>query len=219
MMNIILLAAPAAGKGTLSELLQKEYHLAHISTGDLLREAATLEDELGKKIKDILASGKLVSDEIVYDLLMRRLAEPDCQNGFILDGFPRNVEQAKKYDEILDKLHLSLGYVFLLDVDKTVLESRITGRRLCSKCGAIYNVNVAESKPKKDGICDRCGGTLYQRDDDNSKSFQVRYDTYLEKTSPLIDFYQQRNLLYRIDAGKDKVYTFEQAKQILDKEK
>lgn len=217
MMNIILLAAPAAGKGTLSELLQKKYHIAHISTGDLLREAASLEDELGKKIKDILASGKLVSDEIVYDLLLRRLAQPDCQNGFILDGFPRNVEQAKEYDEILNKLHLSLDYVFLLDVDKNVLESRITGRRLCSKCGAIYNIHVADVKPKHDGICDRCGGALYQRDDDNSESFKVRYETYLEKTSPLIDFYQKRNLLYKIDATKDKNHTFEQVEKILEK--
>lgn len=217
MMNIILLAAPAAGKGTLSELLQKKYHIAHISTGDLLREAASSEDELGKKIKDILASGKLVSDEIVYDLLLRRLAQPDCQNGFILDGFPRNVEQAKEYDEILNKLHLSLDYVFLLDVDKNVLESRITGRRLCSKCGAIYNVYVADVKPKHDGICDRCGGPLYQRDDDNSESFKVRYETYLEKTSPLIDFYQKRNLLYKIDATKDKNHTFEQVESILEK--
>ena len=217
MMNIILLAAPAAGKGTLSELLQKKYHIAHISTGDLLREAASTKDELGKKIKDILASGKLVSDEIVYDLLLHRLSQPDCQNGFILDGFPRNVEQAKEYDEILNKLHLSLDYVFLLDVEKSILESRITGRRLCSQCGAIYNVYIDDVKPKQDGVCDRCGGHLYQRDDDNAKSFEVRYDTYLEKTSPLIDFYKKRNILYKIDASKDKNHTFNEVKEILEK--
>lgn len=217
MTNIILLAAPAAGKGILSELLKKHYNLVHISTGDLLRNASKNDDEHGISLRKILASGELVSDEIVYNLLEHRLSMSDCQKGFILDGFPRNVEQAEKYDKILNKLNLKLGYVFLLDVDKKILETRITSRRLCKDCGAIFNINIDSAKPIKNGICDNCGSELYQRSDDNTESFKVRYDTYINKTQPLVEFYENKKILYKIDGSKDKEYTFEQVKSILEK--
>ncbi len=217
-MNVILLAPPAAGKGTQAEILKNAYHLAHISTGDLLREATKQEDELGKQIRETIAQGKFVSDDIMYEILKRRLETLNPNEGFILDGFPRNVEQAEEYEHILEDLGLKLGYVFYLEAPKELLEQRITGRRLCKDCGAIYNVNIDEAKPKIIGICNKCGGHLYQREDDNPTSFKTRYETYLEKTQPLIDYYQQKGNLYTIDASHDKEYTFQKIKTILDRE-
>ena len=216
MKNIILLAAPAAGKGTLASILKDAYKLPHISTGDLLRDASKEDSPIGKEISEILASGNLVSNEIVYKLLERKLASDECANGFILDGFPRTVEQAIEYENILNKLNYDLGKVILLDVEKDILKDRIVGRRLCKDCGAIYNVNIDSSKPKKDNVCDLCGGSLYQRSDDNSESFENRYQTYIEKTQPLIDYYKEKNILYTVDGSKDKDYTFNQVKSILE---
>lgn len=218
MRNLILLAPPAAGKGTQSDLLEKRYHLVHISTGDLLREAEKKEDELGKYIKETIAKGEFISDDIIYEMLENRINSPDCKNGFILDGFPRNMEQAIHYEEILKKLNISLGYVFQLDAPYDILEERMIGRRLCKNCGSVYNVNIEESKPKVENVCDKCGGVLYQRTDDNESSFKVRYDTYMEKTKPLIDYYKEKGNLYVIDSSKSKEEAFDQMKKILDRE-
>ena len=217
MKNIMFIAPPAAGKGTASEKLKGKYNYAHISTGDLLRDAVKKGDDLGKKIKEMQDQGLLVTDEIVYELLERRLQESDCANGYILDGFPRNLEQAKKYDEILEKLNKDLGYVFLLNVPYDILMKRIVGRRLCSKCGKIYQVLLdGEMKPKKDGICDICGGDLYQRSDDNEEAFETRYKTYLEKTAPLIDFYKNKRVLVEID-GVDANQTLSNIEDVINK--
>lgn len=218
MRNLILLAPPAAGKGTQSDLLENRYHLVHISTGDLLREAEKKEDELGKYIKETIAKGEFISDDIIYEMLENRINSPDCKNGFILDGFPRNMEQAIHYEEILKKLNISLGYVFQLDAPYDILEERMIGRRLCKNCGSVYNVNIEESKPKVENVCDKCGGVLYQRTDDNESSFKVRYDTYMEKTKPLIDYYKEKGNLYVIDSSKSKEEAFDQMKKILDRE-
>lgn len=215
MKNIILLAAPAAGKGTLASVLKDAYKIPHISTGDLLREASKEESPIGKEIREILAKGNLVNNDIVYELLERKLKSDECANGFILDGFPRTVEQAIEYENILNKLNYDLGKVILLEVEKDILKDRIVGRRLCKDCGAIYN--IVSHKPKKEDVCDLCGGSLYQRSDDNEESFENRYQTFIDKTQPLIDYYKEKNILYTVDGSKDKDYTFEQVKSILDK--
>lgn len=217
-MNIILLAPPAAGKGTQAEMLKDIYHITHISTGDLLREAGEKNDDLGRTIKETIARGEFISDDLMYEVLINRMSSPDCQNGFILDGFPRNIEQAREYENILKKLGLKLEYVFLLNVDKDILEKRITGRRLCRQCGAIYNINMEESMPTVEGRCDKCFGRLYQRDDDNLNAFETRYETYLKKTKPLIDYYKEKNVLYEIDGSIDKETTLAQIKLLLDRE-
>ena len=204
MKNIIFIAPPAAGKGTQSTILEKKYNLPHVSTGDILREEAKKDTELGRYIAEVLSSGGLVKDEITYTLLQSRLSMDDCKNGYILDGFPRNIEQAYKYDEILKKLNQELGYVIKLDIDEETLEKRITGRRICETCKTVYNINSLEEKPKEESICDKCGGRLYQRNDDNITSFKNRYKVYVEKTKPLLDYYKEKGILYVIN-GNDSV--------------
>lgn len=202
MKNIILISAPAAGKGTLSNLLVEKYGYVHISTGDLLREEASTASELGKKISEILKTGELVSDEIVLELLKNRLSKKDIENGYILDGFPRTLEQAIKYDEILKELNKDLGLVALLNTDYSILKKRITGRVICKDCGSIYNTLTGVNTPKVENKCDICGGSLYKRIDDNEESFEVRYQTYLEKTEPIIEYYQNKNKLYFINSSE-----------------
>lgn len=215
MRNLILLAAPGAGKGTLAKELKEKYNYVHISTGDLLRERVLKDDELGREIANMQKEGLLVTDEIVYKLLEDRLMEDDCKKGYILDGFPRNVKQAEKYDEIVKKINGDLGIVIVLDIAKEELASRITGRRLCKKCGAIYNMNNPKLTPKVEGTCDKCGGELYQRSDDNLESLETRYNTYVEKTQPLIDFYSAKGNLYTVDSNKGSEHTFEQVTELL----
>ena len=198
MKNIIFIAPPAAGKGTMSEILEKKYGYKHISTGDILRSMAKVEDDFGKELGAMLESGNLVPDEIVYEALKRRLLMNDLDNGFILDGFPRNIEQAREYDKILKDINKDLGVVIYLDTPRDVLEKRIVGRRLCKECGATYNVLTGVNTPKVDGICDKCGNELYQRNDDNLESFNTRYETFLKKTYPLLDYYEKENVLYRV---------------------
>lgn len=200
MKNIILIAAPAAGKGTLSSLLVEKYNYAHISTGDLLRDASREESELGRKISNMLKNGELVTDEIVFELLRNRLNKEDTLNGYILDGFPRTMEQAIKYDEILKELNKDLGLVVVLNTEYETLKKRIVGRVLCSSCGSIYNTLTGVNTPKIENICDKCGGDLYKRSDDNEESFKNRYETYIEKTKPLIDYYQEKGNLYFINS-------------------
>lgn len=198
MKNIILIAAPAAGKGTLSELLVEKYGYIHISTGDLLREASKEKSELGEKIATMLKNGELVSDEIVFKLLENKLKVVD--KPYILDGFPRTINQAYKYDELITKLNKSLGIVVVLNCDYDILKNRIVGRWLCKECGSIYNTLTGVNTPKEENICDKCGGELYKRSDDNEESFKTRYETYLEKTKPLIDFYQEKGNLHYVNS-------------------
>ncbi len=204
MKNIMFIAPPAAGKGTQAELVVKKYKIPHISTGDILREISKDDSEMGEYVRETLASGKLVKDEITYQLIEDRLKKDDCKNGYIIDGFPRNIDQAYEYDKILEKLGYDIGNVILLDIDKKTLEKRITGRRLCENCNAIYNINDKNNTPKVESVCDHCGGKLYQRSDDNLESFQTRYETYQEKTEPIIEHYKQKGVLKVID-GNDTV--------------
>ena len=209
-MNIILLAPPAAGKGTQSELLEKNYNLNHISTGDLLRSASSEDSDFGKELKSIMESGKLVSDDIVLEVLKRYLDNTDNAN-VLLDGFPRNIYQAEKLEEIMN-----IDYVFLLDVPKETLLNRITGRRLCKSCGNIYNVNIEPLKPKNELICDNCGSELVHRADDNAETFETRYNEYKNQTEPLVEFYKNKNVLYEIGATGTVEETFNNIKKIID---
>lgn len=207
--NIIFLAPPASGKGTQAELLKEKYGMLHISTGDLLREASSMDNEFGRNLKEILKSGILVSDDIVTQLLRDKI-NSISDVGFILDGFPRNISQANQLDDILGKIQKSIDYVIYLDVPKEELERRITGRRICKSCGKIYNIyqdNIS--------LC-TCGGELYQRSDDNYDSFIVRYDEYLDKTQPLIDYYEHQNKLFRVDGCRKVNEIFNQISQILE---
>lgn len=200
MRNIILIAAPAAGKGTLSEMLVERHGYVHISTGDLLRSASTSNTELGKKISEMLSRGELVTDNIVFQLLEDRLKQDDIKNGFILDGFPRTIEQAKEYGEIASRLNIDLGVVIVLESNYETLKKRIVGRMLCKTCGSVYNTLTGVNTPKLENVCDKCGGSLYKRSDDNEESFKTRYDTYLEKTKPLIEFYQNMGILHFVNS-------------------
>ena len=211
-MNIILIAPPAGGKGTQSELICSKYNIAHISTGDLLRkEVANGNTEL----KSIMDAGMLVKDEIIFDLIRKYISSPECANGYLLDGFPRNVSQAIEYDKILEELGKDIGYVIELDIDKDLAAKRISGRRSCPKCGATYNIYFDGMKPNKEGICNNCGESLTQRDDDNEETYITRYNTYLEKTSPLIDYYKNKGVLYTVDANGTVEETFENIEEIL----
>ena len=196
MKNIIFIAPPAAGKGTMSDILMEKFGYEHISTGDILRGMASKNDEFGKKLSDLLSQGVLVPDDIVYEAVKRKLSE--MNNVFILDGFPRNIEQAKEYDKILVEIEKDLGVVIYLDTPREILEKRIVGRRLCTECGSTYNVLTGVNTPKKDNKCDKCDGDLYQREDDNIESFNTRYNTFIEKTYPLLEYYEKKNVLYRV---------------------
>lgn len=215
-MNIILLAPPAAGKGTQSEILKKEYNLNHISTGDLLREASKEESDFGRNLKTIMGSGNLVSDDIVLEVLTKYLLRTDNSN-LLLDGFPRNIYQAEKLDEILKDKNQEINYVFLLNVGKDNLLNRIIGRRQCKGCGAIYNVNTDSLKPRIDSICDKCGSSLITRKDDNADTFEIRYQEYLNQTEPLISYYREKGILFEIDSSINKDNTFMQIQSILGK--
>ena len=204
MKNIMFIAPPAAGKGTQAELVTKKYNIPHISTGDILREISKEDSEIGSYVYETLASGKLVKDEITYKLIEERLNKDDCKNGYIIDGFPRNLDQAIEYDKILANLGYEIGNVIYLDISEKTLEKRITGRRLCEQCNAIYNINDENSSPKVESVCDKCGGKLYQRNDDNLEAFQTRYQMYLEKTAPIIEHYKKQNVLHVIN-GEDTV--------------
>lgn len=215
MRNIVLIAPPAAGKGTVAKSLCEKYGYVHISTGDILRDMAKDGSDFGKNLASLLQSGNLIPDDIVYEAVEKRLAMPDLKNGYILDGFPRNLEQAIKYDEILKNINGDLGIVIELKTDKEILEKRITGRYICNDCGETHNTLTGVNTPKVSGVCNQCGGELIQRKDDNYESFQVRYQTYLDKTFPLIKYYRDKDVLYSVDSNLPEE-TFKEIEAILN---
>lgn len=215
MKNIILIAAPAAGKGTEAVKLKEEFNIPHISTGDLLRASASKGDELGKQIDELIKNGQFVSDEIVLELLKRRITEKDCENGYILDGFPRNIEQAKAYDKILEELNKDIGIVIVLDIDKEIAKSRISGRYSCKNCGKVYNLNNLELKPINEGLCDICNIELTRRKDDDPEVYEERYNTYLKQTEPLIDYYNVKGIVKHVNSGISADNTHNQVIRIL----
>ena len=214
MQDIILIAPPAAGKGTQAKLLSSKYQIPHISTGDLLRAAT---GELGDIVKKTMESGALVSDDLVLKLLEERISKEDCQNGVILDGFPRNVSQAESYIKLLEKLNRPLGYVIYLDASKEVMQKRIVGRLSCPTCGAVYNDQIDDNKPKKFGTCDICNGPLTKRSDDNLETFEKRYQTYMNETYPLLDYFRSKGKLFTVGSGISKERTLSEIEKIINR--
>ena len=217
MKNIMFIAPPAAGKGTQAEWITEKYNIPHISTGDILRDIAKEDSEIGNYVAETMASGKLVKDEITYQLIEDRLSKDDCKDGFIIDGFPRNLDQAKEYDKILANLGYEVGNVILLNINEKTLEKRITGRRICEDCRTIFNINDPAKAPQVDSVCDKCGGKLYQRQDDNLEAFQTRYSMYQEKTEPIIEHYRKQNVLHEIDSNHEFDEVFRQIDEIISK--
>lgn len=199
-MQIILLGAPGAGKGTQAQHLAERCHIPHISTGELLRAAVESQSDLGRAVQATMQAGKLVSDEIVLGMIRERLAETDAQGGFILDGFPRNLSQARALDELLARLQKPVDLVLVLEVDRAELVRRLAGRRTCKRCERTFNVFTSPPAPGE--ICPESGGPheLYQRPDDKEDTVKERLKVYEEKTRPLVDFYATRGILRRIDA-------------------
>ena len=214
-MNIIFVAPPAAGKGTQSNLLVEKYGLAHISTGDLLREESNSGSVLGNQLKVELTTGKLISDEIVINLLKNRLMKDDIKNGFILDGYPRSLEQARLLEGILNELNMKIDHVLYLDMDKELAMHRALGRLTCPNCGKGYNKYEEVMKPKVDGKCDDCHVDLESRSDDNEETFNTRFDTYINNTQPLLDYYKERDLLTVIDNSGTPEDTFNKIKEVI----
>lgn len=213
MKRIILLAAPAAGKGTQAKLICEKYNLEHISTGDLLRDCLKKDDDFSKKIKNIMESGKLVDDKIILELLNRKLSEID---GYVLDGFPRTIEQAENYDKLLSESSKLLTHVLYLNVDEEIAKKRIVGRLSCPKCGQVYNSLINENKPKIANICDNCSTELTKRKDDTEEVFDERLKVYNDSTKKLIDYYKNKNVLYEIDSNLSTDDVFKQIEKILD---
>lgn len=205
-MHILLMGPPGAGKGTQAARLVEEFKIPHISTGDMFRAAVKEGTELGKQAKTCMDAGKLVPDEVTIGIVKERLAKADCEKGFILDGFPRTVEQAVALDKILSELGLKLNCALNVAVPASELIRRAVGRRICKKCGVTYHVEFKPSK--KDGICDVCGGDLYQRADDSEATMKNRLSVYEEQTKPLISYYEKEELYKEVDGSQsmDKVF-------------
>jgi len=208
-MNLIFLGAPGAGKGTLATLLSKEYGIPQISTGDLFRAAVKEGSELGKQVQGIMEKGELVPDSLTVELVKERLAKPDAQEGYILDGFPRTVAQADALAEFQ-----KIDAVINFSISDELVIRRLSGRRVCRSCGAIYHIE--NMPPKVEGKCDRCGGELYIRDDDKIDSIKNRLRVYKDQTEPLIAYYRDKGLLREIDSSETPEHSREQIKSILE---
>ncbi|MBN2454673.1 adenylate kinase [Candidatus Woesearchaeota archaeon] len=193
-MNIVLLGAPGVGKGTCAEVLAKKHSIPHISSGDIFREAVAGESELGKKVKQYLDRGELVPDELTVEVIRQRLEKDDCKKGFLLDGFPRTIAQAESL-----KKFSKIDHILNFTAVKKLIVERLSGRRTCRKCGAIYHIKYFP--PKLEGVCDKCGGELYQRSDEAPDVVMKRLAVYEEQTKPLIDYYRNEGTLTDIDAN------------------
>lgn len=215
MKNIIFLAPPAAGKGTQSKLLCDNYNFEHISTGDLLRAEVAKQTTIGKDIDAKMKSGLLIEDNIIFNLLIDKLNNEKNTEGYILDGFPRNIKQAEKYDEILKENNQKIDYVFYLYLSKEEAVKRITGRLFCPKCGSVYNEFSLDCAPAVKDICDKCNTTLIKRADDNVETINQRYDIYMNETKPLIDFYKNKSILYELDSSLDVTEIYNQIIEII----
>ena len=200
--RVVLLGPPGAGKGTQAKLLQERFKACQVSTGDILRKAVAEQTPLGKQAAQYIKQGALVPDPLIVNLVAERLQDKDCEKGFILDGFPRTISQAESLDEILTRMGLTLDRVLSVQVPHSVIVQRLAGRRTCKGCGALYHLTL--DPPDKEGVCDRCGGELYQRDDDREETITARLKVYETQTAPLMNYYRERGLLRDID-GVGKV--------------
>ena len=195
--RIVLLGPPGAGKGTQAKLLQDKYSACQVSTGDILRSAVRDQTPIGKEASEYINRGALVPDDVIVKLVAERLKAKDCDNGFILDGFPRTINQAKSLQEILNARGLTLDRVLSIEVPQKLIVERLAGRRTCKDCGGLYH--TAFDPPKTKGVCERCGGELYQREDDREETIKARLITYDQQTAPLIDYYRERGMLSNVD--------------------
>ncbi|WAA12414.1 adenylate kinase [Fervidibacillus halotolerans] len=212
-MNLILMGLPGAGKGTQAEKIVEMYHIPHISTGDMFRQAIQEKTELGLKAKSYMDKGELVPDEVTVGIVRERLSKDDCKNGFLLDGFPRTIPQAEALEQILTDLNKQIDSCIHIDVDQEVLMERLTGRRICKSCGATYH--LVFNPPKQSGVCDKCGGELYQRADDNAETVQNRLEVNRKQIQPLLDFYAQKGRLQTVNGKQDIDQVFSDIEKIL----
>ncbi|WP_078543126.1 adenylate kinase [Litchfieldia alkalitelluris] len=212
-MNIVLMGLPGAGKGTQAERIVEDFNIPHISTGDMFRAAMKEETELGLKAKSYMDKGELVPDEVTIGIVRERLSKEDCKNGFLLDGFPRTVPQAEALEVILSDLNRNIDHVINIYVDQDILMERLTGRRICKSCGATYH--LVFNPPATDGVCDKCGGELYQRADDNEETVGTRLEVNLKQSEPLLSFYESKGYLRNIDGQQDISKVYEDIEQLL----
>lgn len=212
-MKIIMLGAPGAGKGTQAKQIAGKYNIPHISTGDIFRANIKNNTELGQKAKTYMDQGLLVPDELTCDLVVDRIQQDDCVNGFVLDGFPRTIPQAEALENALAKLNESMDFAIDVDVPDENIVNRMSGRRACLKCGATYH--IVSIPPKKEGVCDNCGSELVIRDDDKQETVQKRLNVYHEQTQPLIDFYSKKGILKSVDGTQPMDKVFEDIVNIL----
>ena len=206
-MKIIMLGAPGAGKGTQAKMIAEKYSIPHVSTGDIFRANIKNGTELGKQAKEYMDAGKLVPDELTVKILLDRVAQDDCANGYVLDGFPRTIPQAEVLEDALNKLGDKIDYAINVDVPDENIVRRMSGRRACLKCGATYHIE--HIPPKQEGICDTCGSELVLRDDDKPETVLNRLKVYHDQTQPLIDFYTERNVLKSVDGTRDMKEVFD----------
>ena len=202
MKNLILIAAPAAGKGTLSEILVEKYGYIHISTGDLLRNIVNEKSELGQEVFEVIKSGKLVNDELMFKIIREKLSSIDKTKPFILDGIPRTLDQAKYLDTLFNELGIDDYQVIYLDIDEEIALKRALGRLTCETCGSSYNKYFDEFKPKNENVCDKCGNELSSRSDDNEESFKVRFKSFIDNTLPIVDYYRNKDKIKNINCGE-----------------
>ena len=213
-MKIIMLGAPGAGKGTQADVIADKYHIPHISTGDIFRANIKNGTELGKKAKAFMDKGELVPDELTVEILLDRVKNDDCKDGYVLDGFPRTIPQAEVLDSELSKLGEKVDFAINVDVtDENIIE-RMSGRRSCPTCGAIYHVLYI--KPEKEGLCDKCGATLVQRNDDKEDTVRNRLKVYHDQTAPLIAFYDNKGVLRNVDGTRDMEQVTKQIFEVLE---
>ena len=212
-MKIVMLGAPGAGKGTQAKKIAESYGVPHISTGDIFRANIKNDTELGRKAKVYMDKGELVPDELVVDLIMDRFADPDCSNGYVLDGYPRTIPQAEALDNALKANSESLDYAVNVDVPDEDIISRMSGRRACLKCGATYHISF--NPPSEEGVCDICGETLVQRDDDKEETVRNRLEVYHEQTEPLEKYYAEAGLLHNVDGTKSMDEVFDSIKAVI----
>ncbi|HEY8342026.1 MAG TPA: adenylate kinase [Calditerricola sp.] len=212
-MNIVFMGLPGAGKGTQAERIVATFGIPHISTGDMFRQAVREGTPLGLKAKEYMDKGLLVPDEVTVGIVRERLSQGDCAKGFLLDGFPRTVPQAEALDATLAELGRRLDHVIYLDVRKETLLARLTGRRICRQCGATYH--VVFNPPRQEGVCDKCGGELYQRDDDKEETVATRLEVNLAQTEPLLAYYDEKSLLRRVNGEQEIDAVFADIARIL----
>jgi len=213
-MIIVLLGPPGAGKGTQASKISETFSIPHIATGDIFREAVKKGTELGRKAKEYMERGELVPDEIVNGIVKERISEPDCSNGFILDGYPRTLNQAKALDEMLAEMNRKIDIVLNISVSEDNVVKRLSNRRVCKRCGAIYH--LITNPPKKEGVCDKCGGELYQREDDREEVIRNRLSVYRKQTEPIIKYYEEEGLLVNIDGNREIEEVWDQIKRAIE---